>query len=197
MDTVDNGRAKKLSKKQQRDADRAKEHRALKASPTTARWELLVQRHSWAARKATCNAVWTAWMRTRASPEARLEVQRKLRGLLWREWTRPQADPPPLPPLPPGCTRLPAGLQVLGARSLRDDYILARARAFTNHPSIRSHRVSGLSKALWSWLGCRQGMDFDRTHPAARSREVAGLITPTSARSRKKTRNGKGLEHGH
>mmetsp|Transcript_58940 Transcript_58940/g.155003 ORF Transcript_58940/g.155003 Transcript_58940/m.155003 type:complete len:158 (+) Transcript_58940:197-670(+) len=51
MDTVDNGRAKKLSKKQQRDADRAKEHRALKASPTTARWELLVQRHSWAARK--------------------------------------------------------------------------------------------------------------------------------------------------
>jgi hypothetical protein len=83
------------------------------------------------------------------------------------------------------------GLQVLGSRSLRDDYILARARAFTNHPSIRSLRASGLSKAIWSWLGFRRAMDFDRTHSAARSREVAGLNTPTSNRSRKKTRGGK------
>ena len=125
----------------------------------------------------------------------KLDVRRKLRGLLWREWTRPQIGPPPQRPLPPGCTTLPKGLQVLGSRSLRDDYILARARAFlrafTNHPSIRSLRASGLSKAIWSWLGFRRAMDFDRTYTAARSREMAGLITPTSNRSRKKTRGGK------
>lgn len=178
------------SKKQQRDADRAEAHRALKASPPMARWKLLVQRQLWTARKATCNAAWTAWMRSR-TPEARLEVRRKLRGLLWREWTRRQIEPPLLPPLPAGCKRLADGLQVLGARSLRDEYILARARALTNHPSMRSYRASGLSKALWSWLGFRRAMDFDRTYPAARSREAAGLIPPTSSRIRKKSRGGK------
>lgn len=178
-----------LSKKQQRDADRAKDHRALKASPITARWKLLVQRTLWAARKASCDAVWTAWMRTRV--EARLEVQRKLRNLLWREWTRPQIEPPPLSRAPKGCVSIPTGLQILGARSLRDEHILARARAFTQHPSVRSLRSSGLSKALFAWLGFRRAMDFDHTHTAARSREVAGLITPTSDRSRKKTRGGK------
>jgi len=141
-DTVDNGCAKKLSKKQQRDAHRVQEHRATKASPATARWKLLAKRQLWAARKDTCNAVWTAWM------AQKLDVRRKLRGLLWREWTRPQIGRPPQRPLPPGCTTLPMGLQVLGSRSLRDDYILARARAFTNHPSIRSLRASGLSKAI-------------------------------------------------
>jgi len=82
------------------------------------------------------------------------------------------------------------GLQVLGMRSLRDEYIRARVRAFIYHPSIRSHRASGTSKALWAWLGFRRAMDFDRTYTAARSREMAGLITPTLNRSRKKTRGG-------
>lgn len=188
MDTA--GSERTSSKKQQRDAARAEANRALKASPQMARWQLLTRRLLWTARKSTCNTVWTAWMRSR-TPEARLETRRKLRGLLWREWTRPQIEPPPSPSLPPGCRALPAGLQVLGARSLRDEYILTRARAFTHHPSIRSHRASGLSKALWSWLGFQREMDFDRTHKAARSPETAGLTTPTSARNRKKTRGGK------
>ena len=84
------------------------------------------------------------------------------------------------------------GLQVLGARSLRDEYILARTRALIHHPSIRSHfRASGLRKALWSWLGFQRVMDFDRTHKVARSPETAGLTTPTSARNLKKSRGGK------
>jgi len=183
-------KASKKQQKQERDTKRAVADRALKASPHMARWRLLISRRLWTARKATCDAVWAAWMRSR-TPEARLETRRKLRGLLWREWTRPQIEPPPSPSLPPGCRALPAGLQALGARSLRDEYILTRVRAFTHHPSIRSHRVSGLSKALWSWLGFQREMDFDRTHKAARSPETAGLTTPTSARSRKKTRGGK------
>jgi len=189
MDT--SGSARTKSKKQlDRDAKRAEANRAQMASPNMARWQLLVQRWLWTARKASCNAIWTAWMRSR-TPEARLEVRRKLRGLLWREWTRPQVDPPSTPSLPPGCRALPTGLQVLGARSLRDEYILARVRAFTHHPSIRSLRASGLSKALWSWLGFQRAIDFDRTHKAARSPETAGLNTPTSARGRKKSRSGK------
>ena len=63
-------------------------------SQTAARWQLLVQRQLWAARKETCNAVWTDWMRSR-DPEKRLAVLRKLRGLLWLAWTRPQFEPPP------------------------------------------------------------------------------------------------------
>jgi hypothetical protein len=188
MDTA--GDDNSMSKKQQRDAKRAEANRALKASPSMARWQLLAKRLLWTARKATCNTVWTAWMRSR-TPEARLEARRRVRDVLWREWTRPQIEPPPSPSLPPGCRALPAGLKVLGARSLRDEYILARARAFTNHPSIRSLHACGLSKALWSWMGFQREMDFDRTHKAARSPETAGLSTPTSARGRKKSRGGK------
>jgi len=195
MDTVDNGRAEKLSKKQQRDANRAVEHRARMASPamvctmaTMARWKLLVQRQLWWDRKDTVNNFWTSYRRS--LEEARLEARRKLRGLLWREWTRPLIEPPPSPRILPGCTAISTGLQVLGMRSLRDEYIRARVRAFIYHPSIRSHRASGTSKALWAWLGFRRAMDFDRTYTAARSREMAGLIAPTSNRSRKKTSGG-------
>ena len=131
-------------------------------------------------------------MRTR-TPEARLEARRKVRDVLWREWTRPQIEPPPLPTVSPGSPMrvIATGLQVIGARSMRDEYILKRARALMHHPQVRGFRHSGMSKALYAWLGFRRVIDFDRIHPAARSREEAGLNTPTSARSRKKTRGGK------
>ena len=76
---------------------------------------------------------------------------------------------------------------MLGMRSLRDEYIRVRARAFTNH----TPRACGLSKALWSWLGYRRVIDFDCIHSGARSPETAGLSTPASARHRKKPRGGK------
>ena len=154
-----------------------------------AHWLLLVQRQLWTARKEACNAVWTTWMRSR-TPEARLATRRNLRDLLWRAWTmawtRPQIAPTQSSPVPSGCIVIPTGLQMLGVRSLRDEYIRARARAFSHH-SPRS----GLSKALWSWLGFRRVIDFDRIHPGTRSREAAGLSTPASARNRKKSRGGK------
>ena len=186
METDGNERVA-ASMKQQRDTRRLQEFQESKRVPqSAARWLLLTQRQLWAARKATCNAVWAAWMRSR-TPEARLATRCKLRDLLWRAWTHPQIEPPPSSPVPRGCTVIPTGLQVLGMRSFRDEYIRTRARAFSYH----SPRARGLSKALWSWLGFRRVMDFDRTHKAARSPETAGLSTPTSARSRKKTRGGK------
>jgi len=43
MDTDGSAQAVKLSKKQQRDAQRAKDDQALRASPSTARWKLLTR----------------------------------------------------------------------------------------------------------------------------------------------------------
>ena len=190
MDTVDSTLA--TSKKQQRDTKRAMDDRALKASPSMARWKLLISRKLWTARKATCDAVWAAWMRSRC-PEARQEVRLKLRTLLWRAWACPQPDGAPGPSFSPASrtsTLPPMGPQVLGALSLRDRYIRARTRAFINHLHPQVQGVFAC-KALWTWLGFRQKMDFDRTHKAARSPETAGLTTPTSARNRKKTRSGR------
>jgi len=125
--------SKKQLQKQERDAGRAEANRALKASPQLARWQLLSKRLLWTARKDTCNAIWTAWMRSR-DPEARLEARRKVRNVFWREWTRPQIEPPPLPTVSPGSPMrvIATGLQVIGARSMRDEYILKRSRAFIN-----------------------------------------------------------------
>jgi len=121
------------SKKQQRDARRLQEYQESKRVPqSAARWLLLTQRQLWAARKTSCNAVWAGWMRSR-TPEARLATRRKLRGLLWRAWTHPQIAPPQSSPVPRGCTVIPTGLQVLGMRSFRDEYIRTRARALSQH----------------------------------------------------------------
>lgn len=182
------GKRARSSKKQQRDAQRAAKRRT--ALQSEARWQLLTQRLLWTARKETCNAVWTGWMRARSpeAVEAKLAARRKLRDLLlpwlWHEWTRPRIEPPPLNAL---SDLAPTGLQVLGPRSLRDEFIRARARALCNH-------LSGPiddSKALWAWLGFQCVIDFDRTHPGARSREEAGLRIPSSARNRKTSRGGK------
>ena len=187
MDTTGNAQAKKPSKKQQRDAQRARDDQALRASPPIARWKLLTQKLVWRAHRIILDSTFTAWRLSR-TPEARLEVRRKLRSLLWREWTRSRTDAPSSPAVLPGSRMvvIPTGLQVLGARSLRDDYILARARAFISHTNAQ-----GSSRALWSWLGFRRVIDFDRIHPGTRSREAAGLTTPASTRNRKKSRGGK------
>jgi len=190
------------SKKQQRRDDRSRNRlqeyqESKRTSHTVARWLLLVQRKLWTARKETCNAVWTDWMRTR-TPEARQAVMRKLRGLLWRAWIRPQFEPPLTSPLPKGATRILTGLQMLGARSLRDEYVLARVRAFTRHPSMASVRSCHLSKALWSWMGYRRKLDFDHQwgwktpHSVVRNAMAADITTPAEARDRKKkSRSGK------
>lgn len=193
MDLVGSESADKTSKKQQRDARRLQEFQEAKRreAQITARWLLLTQRQLWAVRKASCNAVWTAWM-ARPRKVARPEVRRKLRDLLWREWTRPQIEPPTLTS-PRGWRAIPTGLQVLGARSLRDEYIRERTRALCLRVG---GRADGMSKALWAWMGHRRKLDFDHSmgwnSPLAgtRSPETAGLVTPASARNRKKASRG-------
>lgn len=185
MDTDGSAQAVKLSKKQQRDAQRAKEDQALRASPSTARWKLLTQHLVRNARRTIRDSTHDAWKRSR-TPEAQLEARRKWRALLWREWTRPRFVPPPMPVLPAGCVRIPSGVQVLGARSLRDEYLLSRARALS--------RAAGISVSydIARWLrqpGLRQAPS-NRTAGAKTSPGTAGLSTPVSVRSRKKKSRG-------
>jgi hypothetical protein len=173
------------SKKQQRDVERAKKHQALPTSPSTARWTLLAQRLVRDARRLTRDSTHAAWKRSR-TPEAQLEARRKWRTLLWREWTRPRFAPPPMPVLPAGCIRIPTGVQVLGARSLRDEYLLSRARALS--------RAAGISVSydIARWLRqprLRQAPS-NRIAGAKTSPETAGLSTPVSSRSRKKKSRG-------
>ena len=174
MDTV--GSPRQPSKiKQTRDAERAEADRALRASPFMARWKLLITRQLWTTRKATCDAVWTAWMRRR-------QVVRKLRSLLWREWTRRHIEPSAH--IGPSGSRLRAryqGLMVLGLRSCRDDFILGRARAFAKYCSGSSRLVSG-------WL--RQHADMADHHEL--SPRAAGLTTPVPKARTRKTHGGRG-----
>jgi hypothetical protein len=176
MDTDGSAQAVKLSKKQQRDAQRAKDDQALRASPSTARWKLLTQHLVHNARRTIRDSTHDAWKRSR-TPEAQLEARRKWRALLWREWTRPRFVPPPMPALPAGCVRILTGVQVLGARSLRDEYLLSRARALSRAADI------SVSYDIARWLrqpGLRQAPS-NRAAGAKTSQETAGVSTPVSS----------------
>ena len=87
---------------------------------------------------------------------------------------------------------------MLGMRSLRDEFMLARVRAFTQHPSMAALRLCHLSKALWSWMGYRRKLDFDHQwgwktpHSMVRNAAAADITTPAEARTRKKKSRGGG-----
>ena len=185
---MDTRGATQQSKKQQRDVRRAMAFQARPTSPSTARWKLLTQRLTQNARQAILDSTHAAWKRSR-TPEAQREARRKWRALLWREWTRPRFAPPPMPVLPAGCVRILTGVQVLGARSLRDEYFLSRARALS--------RAAGISVSydIARWLRqprLRQAPS-NRTVGAKTSQGTAGVSTPVSSRSRKKkSRDGSG-----
>jgi len=170
-ETVDSPRPQ--SKKQQRDAERLQKWKAKQpASQWTARWLLLAKPLLWQVRRTHLDSTFTAWMRSR------LEARRKLRSLLWQEWTRPHI-PPPSHIGPPG-SRLRArsqGLLVLGLRSCRDEYILKRARAFAPHCSGGSREISG-------WLRQYAAM--------ADSMASSGAATPVSKVRSRMPRGGRG-----
>ena len=168
------------SKKQQRDAQRAKDDQALRASPSTARWKLLTHKLVWRAHRIFLDSTFTAW---RAQQE---ESRRKWRALLWGEWTRARFAPPPPPALPAGCVSIPTRLQVLGARSLRDEYFLSRTRALSRAAGIT------VSYDIARWLRrpeLRQAPS-NRNAGAKSSPGTVGLSAAVSSRSRKKKSRG-------
>ena len=84
------------------------------------------------------------------------------------------------------CVRILMGVEVLGARSLRDEYLLSRARALS-----RAAHIS-VSYDIARWLrqpGLRQAPS-NRAARAKTSQETAGVSTPVSSRSRKKKSRG-------
>jgi len=142
--------------------------------------------------------MWTELMRSRMSPKR--DARRKLRAVLWREWTRPQFDGD-------GVSLAPFGeSSPLGLESHRDRFILQRARAVMAQafPEPRREAPFGpedfqsedqmLQAAIEASLMDTPPSETrggDRTPPTRRLDE-AGIKTPDSSRKGKKKRGGRG-----
>ena len=181
----------RATKKAQRDAQRAQANRA---RVREARWRAFAKRLRY---DHIVMPVWTQHMRSRMSP--RRDARRKLRGVLWREWTRPQFEMG-------GGSAAPFGeTSSLGLLSHRDRYILRCAnalmhRAFPDEPidpmvrddlHLEDQMVqAALLASLEDTPSETQG--GGRTD-ATRSLSEAGIQTPGSARRGKKKRGGRSL----
>ena len=113
MGTDDSASAAKVTKKKQRDAQRAADNRA---RAHIARWRSLVKRLRY---DRIWMPMWTALMRSRMSPKR--DARRKIRAVLWQEWTRPQFGGGE-------SSATSFGVASRGRMSHRDVYILRRAR---------------------------------------------------------------------
>ena len=179
------------AKKKQRDLRRAQANRANKA---VARWQSLAKRLKY---DHVVMPVWTHFMRSRMSPKR--DARRKLRDVLWREWTRRQFDAAESSTAPLG-TRSPLGLL-----SHRDRYILRRADALMLHvfpdEPVDADMAAALvdeeydlqeaiAASLMTTPSVTQGDDHN-TSAATRSLTDAGISTPGSARRAGKRRSGR------
>ena len=196
----------KPSKKQQRETTRSAARllefqKGKTAQQRTARWLLLFRPLQRQARWMTIQESWTGWMRSQA---ARLKIQLKLKSILWRAWTlqsKELCEQVKIPPLacPKGCRTH------LLTCSHRDVYILYRARAFAAHaPEKVNYTRHGMAWGKHIWDNnpddkpdTDMSDDYDdgggspavRQASTRRSREEAGLKTPTSAqKGRRKPR---------
>jgi hypothetical protein len=141
---MDTGDAAVLTKKQQRDATRRLEFRTKKRIKC---WQHLTSSVLRRSRWQAGQDVWTKWMRDRLRGGPR----RKLRSLLWREWTRPQFDGTPALPESADLPRQ-LGFAGIGRRSHRDVFILERARARCNQLA-RTVPWALCTRPLRYWLG--------------------------------------------
>jgi len=131
--------SKSQLKKQQRDALRRQQFHARLAQE---RWLRLVGTYCRSWRWQMCQDVWTTWMRAR-----------KLRTLLWREWTRPQFEATPAIPETADFDRQ-LGSKDLGLRSHRDEFMLKRVRARCARLADSTPWVFILRRVRF-WLGGR------------------------------------------
>ena len=181
MDAVDPSAVTAKSKKKERDDRRAAANRSRRS---IARWLMFVKRlkyhHIW-------SPMWTELLRSQMSPKR--DARRKIRAAFWKEWTRPQFDGG-------GTSMAPFGEQsALGLQSLRDRYILRRARALMARaypepcpespfgPEDFQSEDQMLQAAIEASLmdTPAETRGGDRT-AATRNLDEAGLKTPGSAR---------------
>lgn len=139
------------TKKQQRDAQRLADHREQqRAAPILARWELLARQPLRVVRRMSRDEVWTSWRRE--AQEHKQAARRRLRALLrpyaWQEWTRRCIKAPARPPLPKGCVHVPTGVEIFSPLSMRDMFILKRAKALWEAAFHGSRRT----RALHAWM---------------------------------------------
>ena len=180
MDTM--GPAARVTKKAERDAQRAAANRSRKR---IGRWASLVKRLRY---ERIWMPVWTEWQRSRMRPEC--DARRKIRAAFWQEWTRPQFAG--------------GSAKRLGLLSGRDRFILAKADALMAKafpfpgdapfgPGDFQSEDAMLQAAIAASLlnTSLETQDGDRTD-GTRSLDVAGIITPdTSRKAGKKKRGGR------
>lgn len=162
--TEADGSATPASKKKLRDARRLQEYQGRKRAK---RWLTLVLPVLHIIRRNLRNDTWTAWMRSRVG-STQQRARPRLRNLLWLEWTRPQF----------GSSDDKAS--ALGLRSYRDEYILRRARAFSQHiPELQADSASKAEmKELVSEGFTIDGVDPDDLQEAL----LLSLVTDSHAR---------------
>ena len=90
--------------------------------------------------------VWTGWRRERKQ-EARRKLRAMLRPYAWQEWTRRHIEVPCTTKPAPGRVVYPVGRAALSPLSMRDEFILKRARALWS----RSFKFTAGYKPIWSW----------------------------------------------
>ena len=75
--------------------------------------------------------MWTGWRReaTERKQEARRKLRDVLRPYAWQEWTRRHIEVPCTTKPAPGRVVYPVGRAALSPLSMRDEFILKRARA--------------------------------------------------------------------
>lgn len=207
MDTDDDARAVAAAKKEERDTLRREQHVPRRC---VERWASLVGRAGWTARKQHADATFTAWMRSRMSPQrdAQRKLQRlgwhawlrhrgllwRLRCLLWRAWTHRWLVASKSTPIP---------ANNLGRFSCRDAYIYNKCCAMTpeliRHGIISSYDTDPVDEEEDAELQeaiSRSLTDHTARNPGGRTASTrklheAGIpATPGSARARKK-RGGK------
>lgn len=153
MDTAAEVQPSVQTKKQQRDAQRLADHRdRQRAAPILARWALLARQPCRAARRMIRDAVWTSWRREvlERKTEARRKLYPLLRRGIWQAWTRRCKDVLARKPLPRGAVRRLCGVEALSPLSLRDEYILKRAKALL--AAAFPKRCPCVQRSVTGWL---------------------------------------------
>ena len=153
------------SKKRQRDAQRLAEHReSQRVGQPLARWALLARQPLRAVRRIRRDEVWTGWRReaTERKQEARRKLRDVLRPYAWQEWTRRHIEVPCTTKPAPGRVVYPVGRAALSPLSMRDEFILKRARALWS----RSFKFTAGYKPIWSWRRRFEGNELRNPQPS-------------------------------
>ena len=97
-----------------------------------------------------------------APKKARRKLHDVLRPYAWQEWTRRHIEVPCTTKPAPGRVVYPVGRAALSPLSMRDEFILKRARALWS----RSFKFTAGYKPIWSWRRRFEGNELRNPQPS-------------------------------